>query len=528
MTMTPEEKFNNNVWWILQEIKKEKLLTPKEEKVHFSLRKLPKTSSVKKISTYGIPPLETQRKLLYKLKEWGILELQPTGFFISDISDATEYFLTIYQPKFNEIYQKYEKKYNYRLDDITQNKTSEQIILNYIILGLFRDDEFHNLNDKEKKEFYIDILDELLANDIKTKLLFKKEIDDKEDITNLDYFKKEISKIEKTYINKTKDKLKELEKNNWFKIEKINIESFNKGLDPEVLFKNEIISEGKLLTHIIKITIKEISWDKIIEYIASEYEKNNLDWDNIYSSDKQEFLLMQKIYERSKFLDKDTDIIFLLDKSNSDWGKIQTLKTLKELEHKDFIHINGFKIYDPEDYIHKLMKKVIQISDNTSFALKAKISTTPKFKEKIKKDIDEATKFLKPKQPEKGRKLLITKATLIPIKNATLDEKNYLLEINNGEKIISFKSKKKGKGLEKETKLFKILYHLWDYRWIHKNNKVIKKGDYISLDNLAKNCESTEAAYKHIQRLNDRFKDEGVAIEIRGENEKYRLIVNKL
>ena len=136
--------------------------------------------------------------------------------------------------------------------------------------------------------------------------------------------------------------------------------------------------------------------------------------------------------------------------------------------------------------------------------------------------------------------------TKILIKDARLDEQNYLLEINNGEKVISFKSKKKIKELdfeedltqeEKEqlgretlkTKQWKILYHLWDFRWELKDGRVLKKGDYTSLDNLVRGSGSknTEAAYKHIQRLNNRFKDEGVAIEIKGENEKYRLIINK-
>jgi len=43
---------------------------------------------------------------------------------------------------------------------------------------------------------------------------------------------------------------------------------------------------------------------------------------------------------------------------------------------------------------------------------------------------------------------------------------------------------------------------------------------------IGSGSESTEAAYKHIQRLNNRFKGEGVAIEIAGENKKYRLIIN--
>lgn len=130
------------------------------------------------------------------------------------------------------------------------------------------------------------------------------------------------------------------------------------------------------------------------------------------------------------------------------------------------------------------------------------------------------------------------------IKNIRLDEQSYLLEINKGDKILYFKSKKQVKKLdddltqkereelEKETlktKQWKILSYLWEFRWELKDDMVLKKGDFTSLGNLAtaSGSESTGAAYKQIQRLNKRFKENGVAIEIKGENEKYRLIVNK-
>lgn len=145
-----------------------------------------------------------------------------------------------------------------------------------------------------------------------------------------------------------------------------------------------------------------------------------------------------------------------------------------------------------------------------------------------RKLLEEKKKFLKGDSSQHEKSLRIGIQPIL-IKDARLDESNYFLEINNGEKIISFKSKKKGSGLEKETKQFKVLYHLWDFRWELKDSKVLKKGDYASLDSLARGSgsESKEAAYKHIQRLNNRFKNEGVAIEIKGENEKYRLIINK-
>lgn len=134
----------------------------------------------------------------------------------------------------------------------------------------------------------------------------------------------------------------------------------------------------------------------------------------------------------------------------------------------------------------------------------------------------------KPENEQAGS-ILDTAEEKTIIKNARLDKQNYLLEINNGEKMISFKSRKARKGLEKETKLFNILCQLWEFRWELKGGRVLKKGDIASLDNLAKgsDSESTEAAYKQIQRLNNLFKKRGVVIEIKGENEKYRLIINK-
>lgn len=129
-----------------------------------------------------------------------------------------------------------------------------------------------------------------------------------------------------------------------------------------------------------------------------------------------------------------------------------------------------------------------------------------------------------------AKKTTSKKAVIIPIKTVLLSSQNYFLEINNGEKTISFKSRKEDEALGKETKQFKVLHCLWELRQeITKNNKITIKGHPLSLKELAQTsgCKSEGAVYKHIIRLNDRFKMEGVAIEIKGENGNYRLIVNK-
>lgn len=116
----------------------------------------------------------------------------------------------------------------------------------------------------------------------------------------------------------------------------------------------------------------------------------------------------------------------------------------------------------------------------------------------------------------------------IKIKDVRLDVENYLLEINNGEKLIYFKSRKNSKELDKETKRFKVLALLWEFRWELKDNKVIKKGDFFTLDNIRRNTKivSDDAVRKQIERLNNIFKEEKVPVEIEGQ-ERCRLVIHK-
>ena len=153
------------------------------------------------------------------------------------------------------------------------------------------------------------------------------------------------------------------------------------------------------------------------------------------------------------------------------------------------------------------------------------------------------------KKTEISKPLLVrSKAKLapLPIKDIRMDEDNYLLEVNGGERFLSFRSRKKIKTAEpeeyltpqekehlkrevKKTRQWKVLFYLWDCRWEVKNNKILRKGDFFSLANLRRvtGCKTTGAVQQHIKRLNGRFKYEGLAIEIIGENEKYRLVINK-
>lgn len=128
--------------------------------------------------------------------------------------------------------------------------------------------------------------------------------------------------------------------------------------------------------------------------------------------------------------------------------------------------------------------------------------------EKIELEIDRET-FLKiSKLTEKGIKK--------KIQHIALDPKSYSLIINHQD-YVPFRSKRHKHDLEAETKQFKILYHLWEFRKEVKNGKVNQKidSDFASLSNIARGAECTEeAARQHIKRLRQRFKKEKLPIDI--------------
>lgn len=122
-----------------------------------------------------------------------------------------------------------------------------------------------------------------------------------------------------------------------------------------------------------------------------------------------------------------------------------------------------------------------------------------------------------PKQPNK-------------IKNIRLDESSYVLNINNGEDFISFASRKNKQGLEKETKKYKVLIPLWEFRRETKNGRVISEqnGSFESIENLttASNSKSEGATRRTISRLEEVFARKKLPIKIDVQKGKYRLSVN--
>lgn len=102
--MTPEEKFNQQVWEILQRIKEEIFATETGKPVKYRI------SSIVGI---GIIPPDRRIKILYKLQEWKAFEIQRNARGVR-IGTGDIFYLIINQSKFNELYHIYESGGSYQ------------------------------------------------------------------------------------------------------------------------------------------------------------------------------------------------------------------------------------------------------------------------------------------------------------------------------------------------------------------------------------------------------------------------------
>lgn len=110
--MKPEEKFNTAMWWTLQAIKDQLLLTPKEERVKLDVAHLTN------IDPHS-PRMDVIGGCMGKLDEWGVIKvldkydqfgLDPY-YGSTDWSRANGFEFIVYQQKFDELYRKYESTF---------------------------------------------------------------------------------------------------------------------------------------------------------------------------------------------------------------------------------------------------------------------------------------------------------------------------------------------------------------------------------------------------------------------------------
>jgi hypothetical protein len=111
------------------------------------------------------------------------------------------------------------------------------------------------------------------------------------------------------------------------------------------------------------------------------------------------------------------------------------------------------------------------------------------------------------------------------VKDIKLDKINYILNINNGKRFVSFKSRKGKKDIDAETKLFKIFYHLWEFKWEYKKGNSSIKGEWVAKSNLLIQSKNTESGLDALLgRL--RKKLSGLPITIESNNAgKYRMAI---
>jgi hypothetical protein len=558
--MTPEEKFNQDVWWILREIRNDEFLTPKGERVDFHFRVLTKTSVRSKTTEVSnIPLADTQRKLLYKLKEWKALDLlEPASdIFGNDIfNPPTRFYLIINQAKFGELYNLYEKSFNPKPQTVSPN-TDEKPAIREKALELIATDMANLMTHREISSFFneLEVPPELTIEGSKKDRIFAVLMglacNNKQKLYEF------IEEAVHPFIhggNEEQALTLQSKFNSYLKYDGFQIgttQTKNGSLSP-MLIPNEAIAhresnikEGteeyrekisllrktyQTLMGVVEVfcrNFSRLSHEDTVELNKHYLTLDKAVWDiidelqlgGVFETYRKYPKLFTNLFSAEKELNGEINWDVIRREMSARFGEIETI----------YQNQNASDILAEPDKQKQLNDVTLYLSE-----LKEKAKETEKNKE-VKEP--PTTKIEITKMPplqfndtSENKLLNKTKITpLILIKDTRLDGQNYLLEVNNGKKIISFKSKKNGEKLEKETKQFKILYHLWDFRWELKDGRVLKKGDYASLDNLVKGSgsESKEAAYKHIQRLNNRFKNEGVAIEIKGENEKYRLIINK-
>lgn len=115
--MTPEEKFNKQVWEILQEIKEEILATEQNKPVKYLFGN---------VAGAGIIPRDRQENIIKKLQELGALKIRVNPWEYPSSTDSILY-LEIFEPKFSEVYKKYQELLDTNNNSSFDNEAREPV-----------------------------------------------------------------------------------------------------------------------------------------------------------------------------------------------------------------------------------------------------------------------------------------------------------------------------------------------------------------------------------------------------------------
>lgn len=117
---TPEEDFNQEVWYVLGKIQKEKLATIRGKSVEYGF-------PVRQVIGVGVVSQERQKKILSKLQEWGALKIRENPWEPLE-STPNLYYLDLIEPRYEETYKKYQKAcdINSYLNDFQQKSLNNE------------------------------------------------------------------------------------------------------------------------------------------------------------------------------------------------------------------------------------------------------------------------------------------------------------------------------------------------------------------------------------------------------------------
>ncbi len=139
--MSPQEQYERNLWWLMQQIKLEQLLGVDGKPIDFSLKIW---TDKKKPSEY--PSVDSQRKMLHKLQELKVLKLQPSTvdpFDFPILGEPNRFALTINQTVFDDLYQTFETKFGFEAVEEEKPepvRTYAQPVIKDVALELMADD----------------------------------------------------------------------------------------------------------------------------------------------------------------------------------------------------------------------------------------------------------------------------------------------------------------------------------------------------------------------------------------------------
>ncbi len=117
---TPDEKFNEEVWYVLQRVKELSLKASSDTPIEYE---------IKKITASGIPSRRSQSQIIEKLQEWKAIEIVEHTKPDWRYNNPEKFLIEILEPKFSKTYKKYDPdNTTLTLDQkVAQSETKESV-----------------------------------------------------------------------------------------------------------------------------------------------------------------------------------------------------------------------------------------------------------------------------------------------------------------------------------------------------------------------------------------------------------------